>query len=612
MPAAWSLPPVTASEAGITAFAQSPLLDGRNLPPVIERLPDDPPVIQPLDGPGQYGGTARITTGDSGQFFSIEAALTIGADMQTFLPNLAESYEVSPNGRVISLRLRKGLKWSDGAPLTSDDFVFSFDHIWMDSEISPVTSKLVAGGRIERVDALNFRYVFDKPNPLFVNLLAQLGDYLVDPAHHLRQFHPTFTDREALNLRVKEMGFISWMALVDALRNARVEDAVDMPTLRAYRLVSRTVTMMRYERNPYYHKVDPEGRQLPYIDAIDAEIILDDAELVTAKASTGELDFAAFTLRTQDIPLLKMGERTGLISVHIWRRLHGSDVVIQPNYNHPDTRLRDVFWDRRFRFALSHAINRDEMNEIIYFGRGVPRQVTVHPTSRYYDPAFASAHTRFDPDYSRQLLDEMDLRDTDGDGMRNYPDGSPLTITLEFLDFESPKSISMELVSSYWRGVGIDLRLKQVDRALQSARAQAGEMHMTLWHADRSTDILFPLMPYWWVPVTTGWEHSMWNDWARYYLTSGRLGSEPPPKVRQLQRWADEMQRSTDPERQLAAGRNLLAASAENLWSIGTVGLAPHPVVVSARMRNVLPSGIWGWDNRWTLAYHPATWYFEE
>ena len=64
-----------------------------------------------------------------------------------------------------------------------------------------------------------------------------------------------------------------------------------------------------------------------------------------ARASTGQLDFAAYTLRTQDIPLLKLGERTGLIKVHIWTRLHASDVAIQPNYNYADQRLRDLYWD---------------------------------------------------------------------------------------------------------------------------------------------------------------------------------------------------------------------------------------------------------------------------
>ena len=616
-PESWFAPPKTASEAGIARFFESPFLKNRGLPPVAERLPEDPVVLAPYKSVGKYGGTARITLDDSGQFFSWEAALTLSPDLRTVLPNLAESWTVSDDGRVTSIRLRKGLRWSDGEPLTSDDFVFTFNHIWLDKELNPITSRLIQGGRIIRVDDYNFRYAFDQPNPLFVNLIGQFGDSMVDPEHYFKRFHPAYADREELAERTRREGFISWTAWVRALKRFSIEQSAEVPTLRAFRVVSRTLQMMRLERNPYYFKIDPAGNQLPYIDRVDAEIVLDNAELSTAKASTGQLDFSAFSLRTQDIPLLKLGERTGLINVYIWTRLHSSDVVLQFNFTHTDERLRALYWDKRFRHALSYAINRQEMNEIIYFDLGTPRQVTVHPSSAYYEPEFAFAHANHDPAHARALLDEMGLKDVTGDGFREYPDGAPLAITMEFLDFETPKGISMELVREYWRDVGIDLRLKLVDRGLQNARASAGAMEMTLWHADRVTDILFPLVPDWWVPRSAGWDRCMWNEWARFYETQDRppeqrLGEQPPPIVLQLQAWADELRTTTDAQRRLEVGKNLLRTGAENLWTIGTVGLAPHPVVVSKRLKNVIPNGIWGWDNRWTLSYHPATWYFDE
>ncbi len=610
-PRAWFEPPRTASEMGIDHFTQSPMLDGANLPPVADRLPADPIVLEPYESIGRHGGKAIITLGDSWQFFNWEPSLTFAADMRTLLPNLAESWDVSADGATTTITLRRGLRWSDGVPVTSDDFVFTFRHIWMDPEMSPVTSRLIRGGRIEKVDDYTFRYVFAEPNPLFVNFLAQRHDF-ADPKHYFRHLHPAFTDSAQVDAKVKEYGFINWTAMVNALRGARIEESAEVPTLRAFKIVSRTPLMMRYERNAYYPKVDSRGQQLPYIDYIDAEAIVDNAELVTAKAATGQLDFAAYTLRTQDIPLLKLGERTGLVKVHVWNRLHASDVAIQFNFNHSDPKLRALYWDLRFRRALSHAINREEMNDIIYFGRGVPRQVTVHPTSAWYEPALEKKYIEFDPDLARSLFDELGLEDVNGDGYREYADGSPLVITMEFLDFETPKGISMELIAAYWRAIGLDLRIKLVDRSLQAARAEAGEMQMSLWHADRVTDILFPLTPDWWVPRTTGWWASMWNDWARYYQTDGRLGEEPPPIIRELQRLTDEMRTTTDPQYRLEVGRKLLQAGADNLWTIGTVGLAPHPVVASKRLRNVIPNGIWGWDNRWTMAYHPATWYLDD
>ena len=618
-PAAWFVAPPTASEAGIQRFNESAYfreqVANRELPPLEARLPADPVVVVPYEGIGRHGGTARIVMTDLPQFVPTEAALTISADMRGFLPNLAESWHVSDDGRTITLRLRPGIRWSDGEPLTSDDFVFSFNDLWHNEEWAPVTSRRVLGGRIEKLDDLAFRYVFEQPNPLFVNLIAQFGNYFVDPEHYFKRFHPRYADRDELNARSREKGFITWMARFGALRDWAVEQSAEVPTLRPYRVIGRTIQMLRLERNPYYFKVDPAGNQLPYIDRVDVEV-MDNQEVVTARAANGQLDFATFDLRTQDIPLLKLGERGNLVKVNIWNRLHASDVAIQPNYNHPDQRLRQIFQDKRFRQALSLAIDRDEMNKIIYFGRGVPRQVTAHPSSSYFEPQFATAYANYDPARARRLLTEIGLEDVDNDGLRDFPDGSALTITLEYIDFETPKAISMDLVRDYWRAIGIDLRLKIVDNGLQSARAEAGTMQMTLWHADRVTDILLPVEPWWWAPVTTGWEMCMWNDWARFFLTANRpagerLGAAPPPHIRRLQDWAQEIRTTTDPSRRIELGKNLLRANAENVWTIGTVGLAPQPVAVSPRLRNVIPNGIWGWDNRWTLSYHPATWYLD-
>ncbi len=610
-PDAWFEPARTASQLGITSFSQSPMLDDRDLPPVVDRLPRDPVVVVPLKELGLYGGTARITSDEWLTFPNVESPLTISADMRTFLPNLAEWWSVSPDGRKITLRLRAGIKWSDGTPFTSEDFMFVFNDLWLNKEMSPVTDPNIIGGRAVKIDDLTFFYQFQNSNPLFVNRLAQYGNFLVAPKNYYREFHPGYVNREALNTRIRDMGFISWMAFIGACRRGLIDQSVDAPTLDAHRIVSTTPLLRRYERNPYYFKVDPAGQQLPYIDGIESKVV-ENKEVITAMASTGQLDFSSYELRTQDIPLLKLGERTGAIKVHVWKRLHSSDVVIQLNYNYGDERLRTLYWDVRFRRALSLAINRQEMNQIIYFGRGTPRQVTAHPSSSYFEPSFARAYTEYDPTRARALLDELQLKDVDADGLREYADGSPLTITLEFIDWETPKEITLELVSNYWREVGIDLRLKIVDSSLQSARAQAGKMQMTVWHADRVTDILFPLQPDWWVPRRSGWDNAMWNDWARWYQTDGRLGEEPPPIMQQLQAWGEEMRVTMDPARRIEVGKKILATHAENVWMIGTVGLAPHPVVITERLRGVPPEAIWGWDNRWTLSYHPATWYFDE
>ena len=608
-PSAWFEPLQTASALGIETYSQSPYLDDQDLPPVAERLPDDPPVVVPIGELGRYGGTARITPNEWLTFPNMEAPLTMSADMQTILPNLAESWEVSPDGRRITLTLRKGIKWSDGVPLTSDDFLFTFNNIWLNTEYSPVPSRNVEGGKAVKLTDRKFYYEFAEPRPLMVNLLANYGDFFVDPVHYYKDFHPAYVDRDTLKERIGSMGLLTWMAFYHAAKRQLIEESADVPTLAAHKVVKRTPTQVLLERNPYYFKVDPSGQQLPYIDAIESRQV-DNKEVIAAMSSTGQLDFSAYELKTQDIPLLKLGERNGDIRVLIWNRLHSSDVVIQPNYNYDDTDLRDLFWQKPFREALSIAINRDEMNQIIYFGRGTPRQVTAHPSSSLFEPAYAEAYTEYDPVRANQLLDELGLRDVNGDGLRELANGEDLIITLEFMDWETPKAITLELVALYWREIGIDLRLKIVDASLQSERALSNKMQMTVWHADQVTDILLPINPTWWAPISSSRSNTLWNNWARWYLTDGRLGTEPPANMRELQRWAYEMFTTVDSARRQELGKKLLASNAENLWTIGTVGLAPQPVVISKHLRGVPEKAIWGWDNRWTMAYHPATWYF--
>ena len=427
-PKAWFEAPKTASEAGLTHFSQSPYLDDRDLPPVEERLPDDPIIIEPYRNIGKYGGTARITLWDSWQFFNWEHALTLSANMRDVLPNLAESWELSEDGRTTTIHLRPGIKWSDGHPLTADDFMFRLKHVWQDPDISPVVYRLVQGCEFVKIDDYTFQYVFPGPNPMFANFFAQYGSHFVDPMHFFKDYHAAFRDKEELEALVEEEGFVTWMAMYGALRGWGNEDAVKVPTLRAYRVTDRTPTKMRLERNPYYHKIDPAGNQLPYIDQIDAIILLENSKMIAFQAATGQLDFAAYALKTEDIPLLKLGEVKGVNKVHVWTRLHVSDVSIQPNYNYDDPKYRALLWgtgERRFIRALSHAIDRPQMNDVIYFNKGVPSQVTAHPTSRWYEKRFADAHTRYDPDYSRALLDELGLKDITGDGLREYPTARP-------------------------------------------------------------------------------------------------------------------------------------------------------------------------------------------
>ena len=619
-PASWFEVPKTASQMGITQFKQSPLLDAEvasgKLPPVRERLSEDPIVVEPLKEIGQYGGTAVVFTtscewwDEADIINNIEPALRIDPEVRKVLPNYAEGWEYSEDGRILTLQLRKGVKWSDGHPVTADDYVFWFERICCNKELTPIPEKPWDTTRVTKVDDYRVKYEFKDPNPLFVNELAQNGEAYQVPAHFLKRFHPDFVPREQLDKAAHEMGVEDW-ATYFAREQSFCDPEVNRPSLRPYVVEKRGLSYIQLKRNAYYAKVDPAGNQLPYIDRVLA-LVVQDQGMMTAKACTGQATIAGYNTETSNIPLFKQGEAKCGYKTYIWNRLHGSDVAIQCNLNIADPGLRTIFRDVRFRRALSLAMNRDEINQTLYFGHATPRQTTVIPSSVYYEPRFANAWIEYKPEEARRLLDEMGVVDGNGDGIRERPDGSPLAITLEWTPMETPKGATMELVIEHWRAVGVDIRLKQISGSLQNERARGNLMQMTLWHADCTTDIMFPSKAYWFVPLPLTWGVSIWPLWSIWTQSDGQQGEKPTPEVLELIGWWKVAITTMSAEKRVEMGKKILESQAENLWTIGTVGLAPHPLVVSNKLHNVPERGYWGWDNRWSFPYHPETWWLSK
>lgn len=613
-PQSWFQGPKTASELDIQEFNQSPVLNEQvtagELPPVHERLPDDPIVIEPFDDIGIYGGTAEIFDIGTTLLNPPEGPYRVGPQLRLNLPNFAQSTEFSDSSRTVTITLRKGVKWSDGQPLTAADFVFDLEHIEMNTDLTPVVLPLFKGARIEVHAPYKFSYHFPTPRPLLLKYMAHSGDRFLAPAHFLKRYHPAFTDTVQLKREAVEEGLQDWRKYFEVVNSTGDLMVFHRPVFSAFVVVSKTSTRSRYRRNPYYYKIDPDGNQLPYIDFLEVQKV-DNKEMMAAKASTGQVVLAGRQLMTADIPLFKRLEKKNGYTTYIWPRCYGSDVVFQFNITHPDERLRRIFGDARFRRAMSMAINRDEINDIIYHGRAVPRQLTVVPSSAYFEPEFGRAYAEFDPQRAGALLDEIGLLDRDGDGRREGPDGEPLNITLEYGLSETPKQSIVELSVAHWREIGVHISYKQLSGTLLATRAKASLMDMTLWHADRQADILFPIEPFWFVPMHIGQEQGVWSKWSRWYLSHGKRGWKPSPEAIQLIEWWERLRRTSDESERLEMGKNILRSQAENLWGIGVAGLAPHPVIVRDDLKNVPSKGYWGWDSRWSWPYYPETWYLD-
>jgi len=618
----------------IEKFSEAPMLKTKVaagiLPPVEERLPqrEDIYVLEPIEEIGRYGGTARTTTlqinsyGSDSLLMSWERLVKPTPDGTRVIPHLAKKVESSEDKTTWTFYLRRGVKWSDGYPFTADDIMFWYEDVLLNKELTPAISAPMKtkGGlvKVKKIDDYTVQFKFPDPHPYFVNRLAHGGGgtwHLIIPKHYMKQFHPKYANKEKLEKEIKERGFDHWYELFWD-RNANWEGQVmntERPTLAPYMLVKKTSDRRIYERNPYYWKVDTAGNQLPYFDKIVGKLATN-KEVVQGMIMSGEVDFVGFAADIRNYPMYKQYEEKGGYRTILWKSGYGCQVVYFVNLTHKDPILRKIFQDVRFRRALSLAINREEINDTIYYGKAAPRQYTVLESSKYFEPEFAKAYIEYNPEKAKELLDEMGLIDKDGDGWRERPDGKRLTFTIEYAPAAIPTAVTpnVELVTRYWQEIGIDVRAKQISGELQSRRATGNLMDATAWCDGSAVDILFPIDPRHVVPTWPRWEECTFTEWSRWFNTDGKEGMEPPAEIKQLRGWWDKMQIEPSEHKRIELGKKILALQAEKLWAIGTIGKAPRPVIVSKNIGNFPEHGFWAWGTGWTSARDPEQFFFKK
>ncbi|MBC7320947.1 ABC transporter substrate-binding protein [bacterium] len=570
----------------ITKFSEAPMLQELvkqgKLPPVEKRLPEEPAVIQPLEEIGQYGGTWRrawLGPSDSPGPGRITYDNTLRWDLTgtKIMPNVAKSWKISKDGKTVTLSLRKGMKWSDGAPFTADDVIFWYEDIILNKEITPTFPVwLTAGGvpgKIKKVDDYTVQIQFEYPNGLILEFLA--ANWIFAPKHYLKQFHPKYTDQKTLEEAYKKAGFDAWYKYFQN-RNDWIQNP-DLPTIRAWKPSNppdSKVWVM--ERNPYYWKIDTAGNQLPYIDRITHELVAN-AEMVTMKAVAGELDMQLRHINFMDYTLLKENEKKGDYRVIRWLPALGADVGIFINQNLKDQVLKKFFTNPRFRQALSIAINRDEINQLIYHGVGKPRAATVIPQSVYYDPSVEKLYAEYDPAKANKILDDLGLKKRGPDGYRLRPDGKTFSVTINVAPVFGPWIDVCEMVKGYWEKLGIKTAVNTMERALLYSRAYAGDFEMMAWSVDRSSQPWS--YPCWWVPMTNECFYAPLT--GVWYTTGGKGGEEPTsPELKKIIELYNKMKVTTDATVRTRLAKEILRLHAKNVFVIGTVGLVPSTMCV--------------------------------
>jgi peptide/nickel transport system substrate-binding protein len=588
-----------------------------------ERLPRAPKVVDlKAEGktPGRYGGTLRMLMGnprDIGQIPVYAYARLIGYDTRLELvPDLALAIDVV-DGRVFTIRLRPGHRWSDGHPFTAEDFRY----FWIDMVKDPVLGReampheMMVEGELptfEVLDTYTVRYTWKVPNPMFLPALAAPAPLMIyRPAHYLKQFHARYADAAAVAAAVKAEKLHDWSALHTRRQRFRRPENPDLPTLDPWRNTSAPPTQRYvFERNPYYHRVDSLGRQLPYIDRIVLEIAAD--EVIPAKTGAGESDLQARYLHFDNYTFLKRAEADSGTRTLLWSSARGSQVALFPNLNANDPVWRAVLRDVRVRRALSLAIDRNEINEAACFGLGHPSADTVLPQSPLFRESYRRAWSAHDPEQAQRLLDAAGLQRRDADGIRLLPDGRRAEITIESAGESTEEVDVLELIVDHWAQVGVKAHLRTSQRNLFRRRAAGGDTLVSAFYGLSNALPAASMSPQELAP--TSGAQLQWPKWGLHHESMAGAG-EPidlPEAARQLALYREWLSATNDAQRGTIWGQ-MLEHYTDQVFSIGTVNGTRQPVVVSRRLRNVPEEGLYAWEPTANFGvYRPDTFYFVE
>ena len=591
------------------------LVAAGKLPPLAERMPREPVVYAGGDGIGKYGGTwLRLATGMedvgvitwrlSGSFLVRWSPLGYPIE-----PHVAKSVEPSPDRRQWTVTLRAGMRWSDGAAFDADDVMY-----WWNDEANntlvastPPAWMAVGGkfGRVVKLDQQRVRFEFDKPYPLFLESLAMTGDPCGSPAHFLRPYHPdpligdeSLIERDMARFKMPSAGAL--YGYVKQWQNP------EHPRLwpwvyRAYRGNAPQV----FVRNPYYFAVDVAGNQLPYIDRLQFDV--QDTKMLALSAANGATAMQARHLNFADYTeLMSRRDVAGTRVLH-WYSATRSMYVINPNLNRRvDPKDPATAWkakllaDRRFRQALSLAIDREAVIRAEYVGVGEPAQVAPGPQSRFPGEDLRTAFTEHDPERARHLLDELRLTGRDAEGYRTFPDGSRMTFYLDSTTYTG--NGPSQFVVDDWGAVGVRAVVRERARSLFYTEKDAGNFDFNVWTGE--SDLMPLLSPRYFIPYNTEAFYAV--GWGRWYSAGGFYdsprsrelrGAIPVPKDSPMYRAIADYEaalRATDPAEQKRLVDDMLSIAAENTWTIGISTSPPQLVVASKDMKNVPEDALMG------------------
>ena len=454
--------------------------------------------------------------------------------------------------------------------------------------------ELKPGEVVEVIDEITVRYSWSIPNPEFLpRLAAPVPPRIVTPAHYMKQFHADYQPMEVLDPLVEANRVKNWRSLHTKLSRPNRPENPDLPTLEPWRPRTKPpAQQFVFDRNPFFHRVDENGLQLPYVDRILLNV--SSYDVIPAKTAAGDSDLQFRTINFGHYTVLKEAEKRHEVNVSLWEASQGSRLALYPNMNCGDPVWREYFRDVRVRRALSLAIDREEINKALFFGLCSESANTVLPTSQLYRPEYAEAWARHDPDEANRLLDEAGFSPAGLDGQRSLPDGRVAGILVETAGESSVETDVLELIGDHFRRIGLPLWTRSSQRDIFRSRVLAGAVVMSVWYglnngvptAEMPPDELAP----------TADDQLQWPAWGVHHMSGQRQGTPPDlPEVQRLVELLEQWRAARSSDEREAVWHEMLTIHADQVYSIGTINRAPQPILRARDLRNIPESALYSY-----------------
>jgi peptide/nickel transport system substrate-binding protein len=604
------------------------------LPPLAQRIPQEPLVVVPYDSIGKYGGTfdalSNATESGTSDFMAVRHVNLVrySDDLETIVPNVAKGWEWNSDFTQLTFFLRKGHKWSDGAPFGARDVKFWYENLAIDSSVreKPKDYALV-GGKPMSVTVVNeqtVRFNLPAPKPGLLSHFANHYAQGFQPMHFLGKFHPSVNpdaDKEAKKLGFEDgyaviaayYGSSDWMdtptpMLTNKDKIAKMP-ADTVPTLESHILVAESTEGRHLVANPYFHMVDTVGNQLPYINEQD-ELFVGESEVRLLKLINGEVSFKQQALNLDYAPMLLENQEKSNFTVEMKPEIAMPTFAFNVTSDNPEK--RKVFGDVQFRQAMSVAMNRDEINEVIFFGLGKGQQyIAFSPTPSFIDARWPQYYAQYDTALANKLLDRIGMKDIDGDGMREMPNGEKLVLNLQV----ATQSVSIklvELVGQQWAAVGIDNTVKEVTTDEFRSAMSSNQLDVTMYQKGQPLAVILGVAELFIPPYDNYFNQRTAMLWGEYLDSDGVSGVKPPAWAYQMIDDIAAFQSATPgSEESKRLARKLVEATAENLLFIGTV-LSVSPIYHSNNLKNFPEYKTASYAYYRSYPYRGPQWYFEK